>query len=235
LLEHALARLLVAEGRYEEGLAAVVAQRFPVPIANPAWNPWRSTGALALHGLGRTGEAIGLLEEEVRLLRAWGAPSYLGAALRLLGRLRGPAGLPELREAVDVLAGTSAAVDLARARCTLGARPEVPDGEAVPLLRAASQAAYEAGAEGILRRACGALEARGVADGHRESAPRRSSMERPVLALAAAGLGVREIAQRLFLTPGTVSALLEAADGGRLKFLSSPATDAVGPQRSGVP
>jgi hypothetical protein len=54
-------------------------------------------------------------------------------------------------------------------------------------------------------------------------------MERPVLALAASGLGVPEIAQRLFLTPGTVAAVLEGVDGNRLKFFSSSATDAVHP------
>jgi DNA-binding SARP family transcriptional activator/tetratricopeptide (TPR) repeat protein len=228
-LQHALARVLVAEGRYEEALGAVVGFRTPVPIPNPAWNPWRGIAALALRGLGRAEEAVQVAEEEVRLLRRWGAPSYLGAALALLGRLRGPAGVDELREAVDLLSGTTAAVDLARARCLLGSSPQVPDDEAVPLLREASAAAAARGADGVLGRACAALQARGVSDGHRQAAPRRSSMERPVLALAASGLGVPEIAQRLFLTPGTVVAVLEGIDGNRLKFFSSSATDAVHP------
>jgi DNA-binding SARP family transcriptional activator len=235
LLRHALARLLVAEGRFEEGLGAVVGLPDPVPITNPVWHPWRTTAALALHGLGRTDQAIALQEEEVRLLRRWGAPSYLGAALGVLGRLRGPAGVDLLREAVDLLSGTSAAVDLARARCALGASPGVADDEAIPLLREASEAAHTAGADGVLRRACAALRARGVSDGDREPAPRGSSLERPVLALAAEGLAVPQIAQRLFLTPGTVTAVLEAADGGRLKFLSSTPTDPDGHDRSGVP
>jgi tetratricopeptide (TPR) repeat protein len=228
-LQHALARVLVAEGRYEEALGAVIGFRTPVPIPNPAWNPWRGIAALALRGLGRAEEAVQLAEEEVRLLRRWGAPSYLGAALALLGRLRGPAGVEELREAVDLLSGTTAAVDLARARCLLGSSPHVPDDEAVPLLREANAAAAARGADGVLGRACAALQARGVGDGHRQAAPRRSSMERPVLALAASGLGVPEIAQRLFLTPGTVAAVLEGVDGNRLKFFSSSATDAVHP------
>jgi hypothetical protein len=59
-------------------------------------------------------------------------------------------------------------------------------------------------------------------------------MERPVLALAADGLAVPEIAQRLFLTPGTVAAVLQAADGRGLKFLSSSPTDPDGHDRSGV-
>ncbi|MGY1616648.1 BTAD domain-containing putative transcriptional regulator [Geodermatophilus sp. SYSU D00691] len=224
---HAVARLLVAERRYEEALGAVVGIAAPVPIPNPVWHPWRGTGALALHGLGRTEEAVRLAEEEVRLLRRWGAPSYLGDGLLLLGRLRGPSGVDLLREAVDLLSTTPAAVDLARARCALGAIPQVADDEAVPLLRAAVEAATELGAEGVLARACAALAARGVREDHPVPAPRRSGAERQVLALAASGLDVVQIAQRLFLTPGTVGAVLEAADGGRLKFPSSRPTDAV--------
>jgi hypothetical protein len=69
---------------------------------------------------------------------------------------------------------------------------------------------------------------------------RHSATERRILDLAAAGQGLREIAQQLFLTPGSVQAVLEsAAPGGRadegLKFLSSPATEAQrGPTGGGV-
>jgi DNA-binding CsgD family transcriptional regulator len=38
-----------------------------------------------------------------------------------------------------------------------------------------------------------------------------SSTERQILALTAAGTDVREVAQRLFVTPGTVRAVLDAA------------------------
>ena len=48
-----------------------------------------------------------------------------------------------------------------------------------------------------------------------------------MLDLTASGLDVREVAEALFMTPGTVLAVLEAADGPRLKFFSSSATDAV--------
>jgi DNA-binding NarL/FixJ family response regulator len=81
----------------------------------------------------------------------------------------------------------------------------------------------------VLRRAWAELQVRGVSDGHRPATPRRSGMEGSVLALAASGLGVPEIAQRLFLTPGTVAAVLAGAEASSLKFLSSSATDAVHP------
>jgi DNA-binding CsgD family transcriptional regulator len=225
LLQHAIARLLVVEGRYEEALGAVVRVPAPVPVPNPVWNPWRTTGALALRGLGRAGEAVELMEEEIRLLRRWGAPSYLGTALRHLGELTGRLDL--LREAVELLTPTSCALELARARLALGRRRELGDDEAVPLLRAASRTAHAQAAEGVLRQTCAALEARGQADDPHSTRPELSLTERRVLDLTAAGLGVREVAEQLFVTPGTVHAVLEAADGGRLKFVSSAPTDAV--------
>ncbi|MGY1740020.1 MULTISPECIES: BTAD domain-containing putative transcriptional regulator [unclassified Blastococcus] len=233
LLEHAAARLLVAEGRYEEALAAVVRIPAPVPVPNPAWHPWRSTGARALAGLGRPDEAVALMDEEVRLLRRWGAPVALGAALRLRGGLRGRPGLDDLREAVELLAPTSAAVELARARCALGADPALPDDEAVPLLRAAAAAAAEAGAAGVGARVRAALTARGLADEPAGECPRLSATERRILDLAAGGLGAREVAQRLFLEPGTVHAVLAGAEGDRLRFSSSPPTDRGTPLRGG--
>ena len=236
LLQNAIARLLEREGRPAEALALLDAVPTPVPVPNPVWNPWRSTAALALRRLDRTDEAITLVEEEVRLLRRWGAPSHLGATLRLLGRLRAPEGLAELREAVTLLASTSAAVDLARARCALGGRPEVPDGEAVPLLRSAVEEAHARGALGIRERARAALKARGCPDAaHRETVRAPTVTERRILDLATAGWGVREIAQELFLTPGTVQAVLEAASADGLKFFSSPAPDPRSPATGRTP
>jgi DNA-binding SARP family transcriptional activator len=226
LLQHALARVLTAEGQHERALAVLDAVATPVPVPNPVWNPWRSTAALALHGLGRTGAAIALAEEEARLLRRWGAPSHLGATLRLLGELRGPDGLAELREAVALLTPTSAAVDLARARCALGVRPEVPDDEALPLLRSAVEEAHARGALGIRDRARAALQARGCPDAvHREDVRSPTVTERRIAELAAGGRGLREIAQQLFLTPGTVQAVLETASADGFKSFSSASGD----------
>jgi DNA-binding CsgD family transcriptional regulator len=233
LLEHAAARLLVVEGRYEQALAAVVRIPAPVRVPNPVWHPWRSTGALALAGLGRSAEAEALAEEEVRLLRGWGAPGPLGAALCLLGRLRGPAGLADLRSAVELLERTTAAVDLARARCALGSRPELSDAEALPLLRAAAAAAAANGATGIAAAARAALARRGQPDEPAEESHQLSAVERRILDLAATGLGAREVAERLYLEPGTVHAVLQGAEGDRLRFLSSPPADRGTPLRGG--
>jgi DNA-binding SARP family transcriptional activator/tetratricopeptide (TPR) repeat protein len=234
LMAEAVASLLLAEGRFADALAALGSAATPVPIPNPAWNPWRRIRAVACHGLGRTDEAVRLLEEEIELLRRWGAPSFLGSALRLLGRVRGPAGLGAVREAVAVLASTTAGVELARAQVALGTSPAVDDAEAVPLLEAAAEAAHRLGARAVQRRACAALRARGrpaVLPEDDGRAP--SSTERRVLELASTGLSIREVAQQLFMTPGTVQAVLEARDG-RLKSVSSPAGQARLPVR-GLP
>jgi hypothetical protein len=160
-------------------------------------------------------------------LRRWGAPSYLGTALCRLGLLRGDDGLDDMREAVEVLTPTYAAVELARARCMLGARPEVADDEAVELLRAALDSALERGAVGIQRRARAALARRGRPDDGGRGAQRcPTSTERRIVELAAEGHGVRDVAQQLFLTPGTVQAVLESTPGNGFKFSSSPSADA---------
>lgn len=236
LLEHAVSRLLAVEGRPADALARLDAIPMPVPVRNPAWNPWLTTAAIALDRLGRRDQAVSLMEEEVRRLRRWGAPSYLGTALCRLGELRGGDGLDDAREAVEVLTPTPAAVELARARCLLGLREQLPDDEAVELLRTALDTALDRGALGIQRRARAGLARRGRPDdGGRLSERFPTSTERRILELAVAGHGVRDVAQRLFLTPGTVQAVLESASGDGLKLSSSPPIDARSPATGRVP
>jgi DNA-binding CsgD family transcriptional regulator len=204
------ARLRLAQGRPEAALAALDADVGHFAIANPAWAPWRDTTARALAALGRDAQALAMADEQVGLLRRWGARSALGPALQLAGELRGAAGVSLLREAVDQLAPTSAALDLARARLALGRRPEVGSEEAVPLLRAASAAGRECGAAPLTQAAMAALADRGAPpepDNH-AAATRLTGRERRVLDLTAAGLDIRQVAQRLFLTPGTVHEVL---------------------------
>jgi ATP/maltotriose-dependent transcriptional regulator MalT len=210
--QQALAQLLVREGRWDAALAALDAAPTGVANANPAWNPWRTIRAAALHGLGRTSEAIEVAEEEVELLRRWGARTYLGRGLCLVGLLRGDDGAEDLHEAVELLASTTAAVDLARARCALGSHPRLPDDEAIPLLLDAYGAARQRGAREVLDRARAELDRRGCPVEARDEEMRQlSTTERQILDLTAGGMGVREVAQRLFVTPGTVRAVLDEA------------------------
>src|SRR4029453_7699621 len=82
-------------------------------------------GMCAAEGLrrrGRNGEARALAEEELALARRWGAPHAIGASLRVLGLVEsGQAGIGLLREAVELLAGSEARLEHARALVDLGA------------------------------------------------------------------------------------------------------------------
>ena len=161
-------------------------------------------------------EALALADEEVALLRQWGAPTALGISLRVRGELRGAAGVADLREAVDLLTGTRALLEAARARVALARASGVTDPEAVPLLEAALHAARACGARGVAADAAEALARRGhpeAAAGDTHSG--LTSRQRRVIELTAAGLDPHEVAQRLFLTPGTVRAVLESTDDGR--------------------
>ena len=61
-----------------------------VEIHNPAFRPWRSHAAAALHELGREEEARELASEELELARRWGAPRTVGVSLRVCGLVERP-------------------------------------------------------------------------------------------------------------------------------------------------
>lgn len=214
LLRDAAARLLLERGRPSEALDELTGPVAWSPVANPAWAPWRGLQARALAGLGRTGEAVALAQEEVELQRLWGAPTFLGPSLRLLGELRGADGAADLREAVEILTGTSAVLEEARAQLALGRSEGIAHAEAVRLLRAAHATARDCGARMVVRDAASALAQRGESVAEADGGPARiTSRQRRVRELAATGLDVNEVAQRLFLTPGTVRSALESARG----------------------
>ena len=217
LMRESAARLLLALGRAEEALAELTAPVEYPEVRNPAWAPWRGLKARALAATGRKDEALALADDEVALLRQWGAPSALGVSLRIRGELRGPAGVADLREAVDLLTGTRASLEAARARMALARAPETANPEAVLLLKAALHAARTCGARGLAADAVEALAQRGQPEADAGDAHTGlTSRQRRVTELTAAGLDPHEIAQRLFLTPGTVRAVLESTpDGAR--------------------
>jgi DNA-binding CsgD family transcriptional regulator len=215
-LLHARLELLVEDG--DTGGAIAVAaemERLAPYFGNPAVAPWRSLAAQALDRAGRHEEALARAAEEVGLARRWAAPWALGRSLRVLGALEREHGLDHLREAVDVLEGSPARLEHAKALAALGS--------AVRRLRKPTEA------RGPLRRAleladiCGAaaLAAHVRAELHAAGARPRTtalagvealtSSEKRVAALAADGGTNREIAQALFVTPKTVEVHLSAA------------------------
>ena len=214
LLRLVSAGVLVGEARFAEALKALDEIHDPVGVVNPAFHPWRRVRAAALAGVGRVDEALPLVEEEVALLRTWGAPSALGLSLTDLGRATGHR--EHFVESVALLENTDAAYVLSRARFALAEHPDTPAAEAIALLREAVDGAVACGAHGVADRACAALRRHGVeAPDLPERMPAPSATQQRVAALAARGMDVAAIAQALFLTPKTVqSALDELAVGG---------------------
>ncbi len=177
---------------------------------NPAFLPWRSRAALCLHELGSEPErAAALVEEEVELALAWGAPRTLGVARRARGLvLGGDDGLALLRDSVATLEGSPARLELARSLVELGAALRRSGS------RAAAQGPLKEGLE--LARRCGAVPLVQHAYEELQAAgarPRKviytgvdalTASERRVSRMAAAGMSNREIAQSLFVTVKTV-------------------------------
>jgi DNA-binding CsgD family transcriptional regulator/tetratricopeptide (TPR) repeat protein len=181
----------------------------PLGARNPAFLAWRSQAALALLQLGAQDDAHRLAGEEVELARSWGTPRALGAALRAAGLIEGrERGLALLEHAVEVLNGSPAKLEHARARTELGAmlRRANRRSEAREHLRRALELATICGATPLAERAETELRATGTR-------PRRVALtgiesltpsERRVAHIAAEGATNREIAQALFVSPKTV-------------------------------
>jgi len=174
-------------------------------LANPAISAWRSEAALAASALGEHDRALELAEEELTLARRFGARRPIGAALRALGLVSGgEAGIKLVREAVDTLAASPAALEHARALVDLGGalRRAGRSREAREPLREGLEMAQGFGALALERRAFEELAATGARPRRRElsGVDSLTPSERRVAEMATEGLSNREIAQALFVT-----------------------------------
>jgi DNA-binding CsgD family transcriptional regulator len=179
--------------------------------SNPAVAPWRSAAALSLRDAQRARE---LVEEELELARAFGAPVPIGIALTAAASLDGDA-IDIAREAVRTLARTAARRAYADALACEG-RTLSAGGrqiEAREPLREALDIAHRLGAAGLAER----VRAQLVATGAR---PRRPALSGPasltpreerVARLAAGGRSSREIADELVVSIRTVDLHLSNA------------------------
>lgn len=178
-------------------------------IVNPAAIPWRSAAALSHSALGDSAAARRLAGEEIGLARRWGAAREIGVALRAAGLAEGgERGIELLTEAVIVLRGSTARLELARALLDLGAahRRAGARGTARDLLRESLDLAHGLGGHALASRARDELVAAGGRP-RRDAIRGRGSLtpsELRVAELAAAGRTNRQIAQALFVTQRTV-------------------------------
>lgn len=198
LFQQSEAKLLMAEGRHDRALALLR----PWHEGNPMWFEERSLRAEALAGLGRTAEALELALSDLSDMRRWGAPRGVGQALRVVGELRRDRA--DLAGAVELLAGTAARLEHARALYALGDLDRD-----TAMLRDALRLAEQCGAAPLRARVAAALAGLGEQVPAQPSASLTTG-ERRIAALAVGGADDRDIAQALFLTPHTVNDTLAA-------------------------
>ena len=185
-------------------------------IPNPAWLPWRSAAAFALHACGRPAEARALAAEEHRLATAFGTARATAIALRAQGLIEGgETGCRLLREAVERVAPSEARLEHARALTDLGAalRRANRRTEARRALHEALGVARDCDAQRIALRATAELRAAGSRP---RSVPRSgvdalTPSERRIADMAAQDMSNPEIAQALFVTVKTVEGHLSSA------------------------
>jgi ATP/maltotriose-dependent transcriptional regulator MalT len=174
---------------------------------SPAALPWRSLLACALLERGERAEARRLAADELERARRCGAPRALGIALCAAARVADD-DVERLSEAVAVLEGSAARLELARALTLQGValRHAGRRLEAREPLRRALDLAHRCGAAPLEEHALTELRAAGARPRRRlvSGAGALTPSERRVAELAAAGRKNREIADALYLTLDTV-------------------------------
>ena len=211
ILAETRGRLALADANFPAARAELRAAAYiyrALHVVNPNLACWRSALALAIAGEDRA-QALALADSELADARRLGFARPEGIALRTRGILTGgEQGLSDLREAVEVLAGTYARLEHARALVELGAALRRANQRAAARepLRTGLDLAYRCGATRLAQRAREELQATGAR-------PRRAVLtglealtpsERRVAGLAADGMSNPQIAQALFITLNTV-------------------------------
>lgn len=205
------ATLRAEAGELEPALADLVefGRREKAKGYRSMFTPWRASAANVLHRLGRTEEAIVLVEDELSVARARGVAWLVAIALRVKGLVAGgDAGLAALAEAVEVAAPTPFRLEAARCYVEYGAALRRAN------RRAEARTHLETGVDLATRCASNTLRDRAMAELAATGArPRRTfvtgpesltAMERRVAEMAAGGKSNPAIAQALFVSRKTV-------------------------------
>jgi DNA-binding CsgD family transcriptional regulator len=210
-------RLRAAQGQHRQALAAWdEARRRAVRHftgIDPSWVPDLLAAADSHHALGEVDERDALLSEAVALAEHWGTPGFIGQARHRMARLRGGEdAVGDLAGAVEVLRGSPARLELARALLSLGEvlRRHGRRVQSRDPLREAYDLARQCGANGLAETARAELRASGIRL-RREALSGVDALtagERRIADMAASGASNAEIAQTLFLTVKTVESHL---------------------------
>ncbi|HWO58845.1 MAG TPA: LuxR C-terminal-related transcriptional regulator, partial [Umezawaea sp.] len=175
--------------------------------------PWRLHAAGAHLSLGRREQAADLIAEQLRLARSFGVPRHIAVALRYAARLGDTRTL--LAEAVDLLRGGPARLELARTLAALGDQQlrDGARGAGRESLRQAAELALECQATALADRLRGALSAGGGRAPRIQVSgiPSLTPAERQVAKLAADALTNRQIAEQLYVSEKTVETHLSRA------------------------
>jgi DNA-binding CsgD family transcriptional regulator len=201
---HTRGLIRAAAGQLEAALDDLVASGHGT--LNPALLAWRSDAARVALRLGDRQRASQLADEELELAQAFGARRALGIALRQAGLVA--ESRTRLESSVEVLRGSGALLELARALLALGAFAR-RSGERVTArgpLREALDLAQRLGARATAALAADELLASGARRPKRSltGADSLTPSEHRVADLALRGLTNREIAQTLFVAARTV-------------------------------
>ncbi|MDQ4114738.1 MAG: LuxR C-terminal-related transcriptional regulator, partial [Actinomycetota bacterium] len=177
---------------------------------DPASLAWRLPAAIAYSRIGEEERAQEALVDHVALTRRWGAPTDLGAALRVAARFErdAEARAEQLAAAIEVLEQSHDRLELAKSLVdqaetwrALGRRTDAREG-----LTYAADIVAACGAPAVENRIAEALAA--IGDRPRRAvalgAGSLTASERRVASLAISGRSNRDIAQELFVSPKTV-------------------------------
>ncbi len=205
------ARLRLAQDRLSEATADLQdAERRLSGEEDSILFEWRGPAALAHHRQGDQNRALALASEDLEHATAWGAQRQLGSAMITLGLIEGgEPGMERVGQASELLDGTPAVLDQARAMVTLGLllRRAGEPGRARSQLLRGQDLASRCGASGLFQLAEQEIAASGQRRRRRTllSGPEAlTPTERRVAGLAANGLSNPDIARSLFVTRKTV-------------------------------
>lgn len=177
---------------------------------NSTFVSWRSSAAVALHGLGDPDRARALAREALDVIGGFGAPRATGIARRVIGIVEDD--IASIERSIEELERAGAELELACSHVELGVALHRAgrEHEARERLALGVDLAERCGATALADRAAAELRAAGARPRRRRLTGVESltASERRVAQMATAGMTNRDLAEALFVTVKTVEAHL---------------------------